>query len=125
MKVGLGDQGVFGCRAGGEEGGNGCLESCGGLELGRRLWCVEAGVVLVDRCWAGWEEGDDDGDGIAYLEVEKRMKGDVSEKACTAAVLASSVEAIVNRIVDELLCMWRRGGMFVGRDGWTGLTLFE
>jgi hypothetical protein len=68
------------------------------------------------------EEGDD---GIAYLEVEKRMKGDVSEKACTAAVLASSVEAIVNRIVDKLLCMWRQGGMFVGRDGWTGLTLFE
>lgn len=39
----------------------------------------------------------------AYLEVEKRMKGDVSEKACTAAVLVSSVVANVNRIIDVLL----------------------
>jgi hypothetical protein len=39
----------------------------------------------------------------AYLEVEKRMKGDVSENACTAVVLASSVEAIVNRIMNVLL----------------------
>lgn len=54
----------------------------------------------------------------AHLEVEKRMNGDVSEKASTVAELASSIEAIVNRILTLSSCgTWRRCEMLVGR-GW-------
>jgi hypothetical protein len=51
-----------------------------------------------------------------YLDVDNRIKGDVSEKAY-AAVLLSSSEAIDRRMVDEKLSAAARDSI-VGRGQW-------
>ena len=59
----------------------------------------------------------------AYLEVDRRMNGDVSEKAYTAVVLRST-EAIEKRMIDEQLCAAARNAV-VGRDGWVDVDVAD